>query len=83
MMLSEKYAAADLNAIKSYERNEGYAEGLAEGLAKGHAEGGQEMIYRLVSEKEITPEKGAKTLEISVEDLKNRMLLEGYDFPAE
>ena len=74
-MLSEKYAAADLNAIKSYERNEGHAKGLAEG--------GQDMIYRLVSEKEITPEKGAKTLEISVEDLKNRMLLEGYDFPAE
>ena len=67
MMLSEKYAAADLNAIKSYERNEGRTE----------------MVYRLVSEKEITPEKGAMTLEISVEDLKNRMVLLGYEFPEE
>ena len=83
MLLSEKYAVADFNAVKSYERNEGLAEGLAKGLAKGHAEGGQEMIYRLVSEKEITPEKGAMTLEISVEDLKNRMILLGYDFPEE
>ena len=41
------------------------------------------MVYRLVSEKEITPEKGAKTLEISVEDLKNRMILLGYEFPEE
>ena len=66
-MLSEKYAVADFNAVKSYERNEGRAE----------------MVYQFVSERSITPEKGAKTLEISVEDLKNRMLLEGYDFPAE
>lgn len=33
MLLAEKYAQADMNAVRSYERNEGIHEGIHEGLA--------------------------------------------------
>lgn len=33
MLLAEKYAQADMNAVRSYERNEGRNEGIHEGLA--------------------------------------------------
>ena len=33
MVLAEKYAQADMNAVRSYERNEGSNEGIHEGLA--------------------------------------------------
>lgn len=33
MLLAEKYAHADINAVRSYERNEGRNEGIHEGLA--------------------------------------------------
>ncbi len=33
MLLAEKYAQADINAVRSYERNEGRHEGIHEGLA--------------------------------------------------
>lgn len=33
MLLAEKYAQADMNAVRSYERNEGRHEGIHEGLA--------------------------------------------------
>lgn len=38
MLLSEKYAEADLNAVKSYERREGVQEGMQKGeMSKGIA----------------------------------------------
>lgn len=32
MLFAEKYAQADINAVRSYERNEGRNEGIHEGL---------------------------------------------------
>ena len=42
MILAEKYADADYNAMKSYARREGLEEGRAEGRAEGIAEGREE-----------------------------------------
>ena len=44
MLLAEKYAIADMNAVRSYERREGRAEGLAEGRAEGLAEGQNRLV---------------------------------------
>ena len=46
-------------------RKEGWKEGWEEGIT--------EMIYGLVSEGDISPEKGAQKLGISVEQLKSDM----------
>lgn len=37
MLLAEKYAQADMNAVRSYERNEGRNEGIHEGIHEGLA----------------------------------------------
>ena len=39
MLLAEKYAQADMNAVRSYERNEGRREGRSEGRNEGIHEG--------------------------------------------
>ena len=36
MLLAEKYAMADFNAVKSHERSEGYSDGHSEGYSKAH-----------------------------------------------
>ena len=57
MLLAEKYAVADLNAIKSYERKKGIEEGIEEGIEKGRNERDFELAAKWrsqgKSEKEI------------------------------
>lgn len=50
-------------------------------MIEGRAEGGNLMIYSLVQDLILTPEVGSKHLGITVEELKNRMILCGYNFP--
>ena len=50
-------------------------------MIEGRAEGGNLMIYSLVQDLLLTPEVGSKRLGITVEELKNRMILCGYNFP--
>lgn len=52
------------------------------GRAEGRTEGGNLMIYSLVQDGDLIPEKGAARLKISVDELKRRMELCGYKFPA-
>lgn len=65
MLLAEKYAVADFNAVKSYERKEER----------------KQTIYKLVSSGELSIDAGAKYLGISVDDLKNQMLVCGFSVP--
>ena len=44
-------------------------------MIEGRAEGGNLMIYSLVQDLLLTPEVGSKRLGITVEELKNRMIL--------
>ena len=44
-------------------------------------EGHKEMIYKLVSTGELSPEAGARSLGISIEDLRNQMLICGFSVP--
>ena len=50
-------------------------------MIEGRTEGGNLMIYSLVQDLLLTPEVGSKRLGITVEELKNRMILCGYNFP--
>ena len=50
-------------------------------MIEGRAEGGNLMIYSLVQDLLLTPEVGSKRLGSTVEELKNRMILCGYNFP--
>lgn len=56
MLLSEKYAEADLNAVKSYERREGVQEGMQKGIQKGEISKGiavyKNMLARGYSKEE-------------------------------
>ncbi len=54
-------------------RKEGWKEGWEEGWKEGWKEGITEAIYSLVSEGDISPEKGAQELGISVEQLNSDM----------
>ena len=54
-------------------RKEGWKEGWEEGWKEGWKEGITEAIYSLVSEGDISPERGAQKLGISVEQLKHDM----------
>ncbi len=59
----------------------GRAEGRAEGRVEGRVEGGNLMVYSLVADGDLSPEKGAERLEITVEALKKKMEICGYKFP--
>lgn len=48
---------------------------------RGLEKGGNLMIYSLVADGDLSPEKGAKRLFISVDSLKKNMEQEGYKFP--
>jgi len=58
----------------------GRNEGLAEGKAEGIAEGRNNTVYEFVSNGLISPEAGAKELQISVKELKRRMKESGFNF---
>ena len=49
------------------------AKGREEGREEGRKEGINETIYSLVSEGDLSPERGARKLGISVEQLKSDM----------
>ena len=51
------------------------------GLVQGRTEGMNRMIYALVQDCDLSPDKGAQRLGISVEQLKGNMELAGYTFP--
>ena len=54
MLLAEKYAQADINAVRSYERNEGREEGREEGI-KGMIETCQELgLSRKLTSAKVT-----------------------------
>lgn len=50
-------------------------------MNEGRKEGGNIMVYVMVQDGDITPEKGANRLGITVEELKKRMQVSGYKFP--
>ena len=47
------------------------------------AEGRNITIYELVHDGDLSPEKGAKRLSVTVDKLKRRMSLCGYTFPID
>lgn len=63
------------------DRRLGREEGIEEGITQGITQGGNEMVYAIVQDGDMPPEKGAKRLGISVEQLKSDMLDKGYKFP--
>ncbi|MCM1180749.1 MAG: Rpn family recombination-promoting nuclease/putative transposase [Clostridium sp.] len=58
-----------------------YMQGESKGREKGREEGSYTMVYSLVQDGDITPEKGAKKLGISIEQLKANMVNLGYKLP--
>ncbi len=59
-------------------REEGRKEGREEGREEGRKEGREETIYGLVSEGDLSPEKGAQKLGVSVEQLRADMDTHGF-----
>ena len=55
--------------------------GRQEGRQEGRLEGGNTMVYVMVQDGDTSPERGAKRLGITVEELKKRMSASGYKFP--
>ncbi|MGN0321178.1 MAG: Rpn family recombination-promoting nuclease/putative transposase [Lachnospira sp.] len=59
----------------------GMQKGLQQGRSEGLIEGGNQMIYSLVQDGDLTPEKGAQRLGITVEKLKANMVTTGFKYP--
>ena len=57
------------------------ANAVTEAAEEARKEGRKEMIYKLVSSGELSIDAGAKHLGISVDDLKNQMLVCGFSVP--
>ena len=57
------------------------ARGITKGRQEGRLEGGNTMVYVMVQDGDTSPERGAKRLGITVEELKKRMSASGYKFP--
>ena len=75
MLLAERYASADLRAMRSYERNEGIREGKREGK--------DEAFYTLVQDGKLSVETGAEYAGVSVPEFEKAMTAAGYKIPAE
>ena len=60
-----------------------FEEHEAIGEARGRELERKQLTYEYVSEGDLSLEKGAKRLGITVEELKRNMLLEGYTYPEE
>ncbi|MCQ2497089.1 MAG: hypothetical protein MJ131_10925 [Lachnospiraceae bacterium] len=64
-----------------------FEQGLATGEVRGEARGRElerkQLTYEYVSEGDLSLEKGAKRLGITVEELKRNMLIEGYTYPEQ
>lgn len=65
MLLAEKYAAADINAMKSFERKEG----------------GNTMLYALVSKGKLSVKDAAEEANVTEEIFRNNMITCGYELP--
>ena len=67
MLLAEKYAQADLNAVRSYERNEGRNEGKSEGIHEGLA-----LAAKIIAESKagVSDEQIAFQYGYSVDEIK-------------
>lgn len=57
--------------------------GIQKGLRTGREEGGSLMVYSLVQDGDLSAEKGASRLGVTIEELRKRMALCGYQFPNE
>ena len=62
-------------------RAKGLEEGRAEGRAEGRVQGVSETIYSLVQDGDLSPEKGAFRLGVSVNQLQEDMLKAQYKWP--
>ena len=60
---------------------QGIAEGITQGIAEGRTEGGNAMIYSIVQDGEMTLEKGAERLGVTVDQLIANMTNMGYSIP--
>ena len=56
---------------------------LKQGVEQGWVKGGNDMIYNLVQDGDLKPDKGAKRLSITADELKRQMNICGYTFPEE
>lgn len=65
MLLAEKYATADINAMKSYERKEG----------------SNTTLYELVSEGDLSITVAARKADVSEETFRNNMIACGFNIP--
>ncbi len=63
------------------EVNSAVANAVTVAAEEARKEGRKEMIYKLVSSGELSIDAGAKHLGISVDDLKNQMLVCGFSVP--
>ena len=73
MILAEKYAIADLNAVKNYERAEGKAEGKAEGLIEGQILATIKTELKYQDSKKEVIEIVASEFNISKEDVEAKI----------
>ncbi len=62
-------------------REEGREEGRAEGRMEGRAEGRILELCSMVQDGDISPERAAKRLGITVPDLEQKMMVSGYRYP--
>ena len=68
-MFTEKYAAADINAMKNHERNEGVKAG------------GNKMLYGLVSKGKLSVKDAAEEANVSEETFRKNMEACGFRIP--
>ena len=54
---------------------------IEEGRAEGIEEGRVKELYSMVQDGDITPERAAKRLKITISELQNQMQKKGYQFP--
>ena len=63
------------------ERADAREEGREEGRKEGREEGREMLVYELVRNQTITLQQGADALNISVEELEEKMKKAGYTCP--
>ena len=61
---------------------QGKSEGLQEGLKEGLNKGIQQEIFTSVQEKDYSIERGAQKLDITVEEMMEKMKAAGYHLPV-
>ena len=83
MLLAEKFAQADLNAMRTTMLREGLEQGLeqgrAQGLAEGRVEGSKEVLYSLAARRKISLEDAAEEAGVDVDTFRAQAKLCGFD----